>query len=156
MMAEADKTECHLSASTYTNVIIACARAHRPLEAESAVQSLESHGPNCADISAYSALMSAWATVGRWEAALRTLGRMRAAKLEPNVVTWTALVTACGKGGRPDIGEEVMTQMRGVGCEPNVVTWTALINGYAKRGEWEEAERVWEEMCAQGGLPNEV
>ena len=101
---------------------------------------------------------------GAWE----VVGRMRAAGVEPNVVTWTALVDAyskaqvggAGGGADPKGAWDVITAMREAGCEPNVVTWTAVMDAcanarLASAGGGADVDGAWAAVQAmkQSGVP---
>ncbi|CAI5494857.1 unnamed protein product [Closterium sp. Naga37s-1] len=115
----------------------------QPVPALLLLDRLDSHpSPDLyADVAAYTAAISACASVGQWENAIRLLTRMqqqpigkemgrngkassmpklevrgkqevlRKPAVRPNVVTWTAVMSACATAGRADVAREVLRRM---------------------------------------------
>ncbi|CAI5495685.1 unnamed protein product [Closterium sp. Naga37s-1] len=115
----------------------------QPVPALLLLDRLDSHpSPDLyTDVAAYTAAISACASVGQWENAIRLLTRMqqqpigkemgrngkassmpklevrgkqdvlRKPAVQPNVVTWTAVMSACAMAGRADVAREVLRRM---------------------------------------------
>ena len=58
----------------------------------------------------------------------RVMRDMRAAKQEPDVMTWSTLMNAHAGKGDADACERVMRDMRAAKQEPDVMTWNTLMN----------------------------
>jgi pentatricopeptide repeat domain-containing protein 1 len=79
---------------------------------------------------------------------------MRAAGVQPTVITYNALISAYEKGAQWERAKAAFEEMKAVGVQPTVITYSALISAYGKGAQWERARATFEEMRAVGVQPD--
>jgi pentatricopeptide repeat protein len=79
---------------------------------------------------------------------------MRAAGIQPEVVTWNPLVKAHVDKSDVAGARAVMEEMRVAGVNPDKVTWNTLLTAYVDKSDIAGARAVMEEMRAAGANPD--
>ena len=64
---------------------------------------------------------------------------MRAAGVQPNVISFNAAISACEKGGQCERALALLGDMRAAGVQPDVISFSAAISACEKGGQWELA-----------------
>ncbi|TFJ80571.1 hypothetical protein NSK_007998 [Nannochloropsis salina CCMP1776] len=147
---------------TYNTLISACAKGHRPRDAQRLVKELEGEGGRIVpSLVTYNSLLAALAQAGQWKEAMRVLQTLQRKNLRPDVITYTSLIQACSKARPSQVKKalyylELMKEAREGGGEvtPDAVAYAAAIEACARGGPnagWgETALRLFEEMQERG------
>jgi pentatricopeptide repeat domain-containing protein 1 len=80
---------------------------------------------------------------------------MKAAGVQPTVITYSAVISACEKGAQWQRAVEVFEEMETARVKPDDITYNALISACEKGAQWERAVEVFEEMKAAGVQPTD-
>ncbi|EFJ07723.1 hypothetical protein SELMODRAFT_448320 [Selaginella moellendorffii] len=88
-----------------------------------------------------------------WKDAEDVFRKLQAAKLDPDVFSYTALVNAYAKARRAECAHAAFDDMIAAGIRPTQVAYNALINAYAKCKDPEGARAVLKQMKQNGCTP---
>lgn len=76
------------------------------------------------------------------EVAEEWLGRMQAAGLSPNLVSYSTVIAAYARTAQPDDALRVLREMQRVAITPDVVTYNAVIDAHARAGRLHQANAL--------------
>ncbi|KAI9180509.1 hypothetical protein LWI28_005497 [Acer negundo] len=114
----------------------------------------------CIDVYAYTSLITAYASNGRYGEAVMLFKKMEEEGCKPTLITYNVILKVYGKRGmpwneimalvgvalcmkrqlrRPKEAMEVLREMDTKGCLPSIVTYNSLISAYARDGLLKEA-----------------
>ena len=113
------------------------------------------HRATLSDLKYFTSSITALGRDGRWEESLATFEKLKAAGLQPSIITYSALISALGKGRQWARALSTFAELKAAGLEPNVITYSALISALEKGGQWEQALATFAELRAAGLQPNE-
>ena len=88
--------------------------------------------------------------------ALCLLAQMPAARVIPNVLSFSAGISACEKGGQWQMALCLLAQMPAARVIPNVLSLNAGISACEKGGEWQMALCLLAQMPAATVIPNAI
>eukprot|EP00241_Pyramimonas_parkeae_P017709 CAMPEP_0114278110 /NCGR_PEP_ID=MMETSP0059-20121206/1160_1 /TAXON_ID=36894 /ORGANISM="Pyramimonas parkeae, Strain CCMP726" /LENGTH=878 /DNA_ID=CAMNT_0001398283 /DNA_START=370 /DNA_END=3007 /DNA_ORIENTATION=- len=98
----------------------------------------------------YSAVISGLQTQGQWQLALKTLHRMQAAGIPPDVVLYSSVVASLEKDGQWETALEVYRAMTAHGIKPNTHTYSSLISALAKAHQLDLVKETFALMMSEG------
>ncbi|KAL2930060.1 hypothetical protein RDABS01_035470 [Bienertia sinuspersici] len=109
------------------------------------------------DVYAYTAMVSACASNGRYREAVRVFRKMEDVGCKPTLVTYNVILNVYGKMGMPWIKiTEIMDNMKRDGIAPDLYTYNTLISCCRRGSLYEEAAKTFEEMKLAGFVPDKV
>ena len=106
----------------------------------------------------FSALMIAYGKGGQWERALAKFEALKAAGMQPNVITYNSLISVLGAGGMWEKALSKFDELRVAGLQPTVITYSALISALSTGGEpqWLRALVLFDQMLSAGIPPSSL
>ncbi|XP_058102414.1 pentatricopeptide repeat-containing protein At2g13600-like [Magnolia sinica] len=90
----------------------------------------------------WNGMISGFAKSGKLREAHRLLGKVRMAKLKPDVISWTAVLSGYIKSGNADTALEILCQMWQSGVRPDPIAITAASTACAKLGMLESGKEI--------------
>ena len=123
---------------SYNTLLLACARAEKPAEAEAAFAQLLAAGLQPNQVS-YSTVLNAHAKAADGKAAQAWLDRMAAAGLKPDVVSYNTVCSAHAKRGDAAAALRCVERMRREAVEVTPTTHAILIHALTTAGELDAA-----------------
>ncbi|KAL5223270.1 hypothetical protein ABZP36_027983 [Zizania latifolia] len=149
---------CRSTVSTFNTLIKGYGIAGRPEESQRVFDMMASEaGSVRPNLTTYNILVKAWCDAGRLEEAWLVVAGMRAAGVEPDVVTYNTLASAYARNFETWKAEGLIVEMaQQAGLRTSERTWGIIVGGYCREGRLEEAFRCVSQMKDAGVLPNVI
>ncbi|KAG0589996.1 hypothetical protein KC19_1G062500 [Ceratodon purpureus] len=136
------KDEAKPDARLYNLMIHTYGKARKFSEQQSLFRRMKGSGVPMTAVT-FNSLMAFQKTVEDAEACLR---HMQAAKIKPDVITYTGLINAYSKARRVEEAQAVFREMVASGIKPSRTAYNTLLDAYARCKEVEGAESLFKKM----------
>ncbi|KAJ7946134.1 Pentatricopeptide repeat-containing protein [Quillaja saponaria] len=109
------------------------------------------------DVYAYTSLITACASNGRYREAVTVFDKMEEEGCKPTLITYNVILNVYGKMGMPwNKIRAVVEGMKSDGVAPDLYTYNTLISCCRRGSLYKEAVEVFEEMKLKGFTPDKV
>ena len=133
------------------------ANLQQAVEAAEVATALEGLGlEGLRDAKEFNMAIAAWARARRPARAVALLQQMRAAGVQPAILSFNLAISACGKGALWEEALALLKEMGSCGLEPDVISYNSAISACEKVGRWQEALALLDEMHARGPEPDVI
>ncbi|XP_010915815.1 uncharacterized protein [Elaeis guineensis] len=146
---------CRPTTSTFNTLIKGYGIVGKPEESQNLFHMMSLEDNARPSQKTYNILIKAWCDQQNLTEAWNVVYKMRAAGLQPDVVTYNTIARAYAKNGDTRRAEELILEMQ-ANQHPNERTWAIIIGGYCKEGNMKDALRCVHQMKDNGVLPNVI
>ncbi|KAH0934281.1 hypothetical protein HID58_011398 [Brassica napus] len=153
---QAKGRKCKPNSSTYNSVIMMLMQEGQHERVHEVYSEMCNEGDCFPDTVTYSAVISSYDKLSRYDSAIRLFDEMRENNLEPTEKIYTTLLGVYFKVGEVEKALDLFEEMRREGCLPSVYTYTELVKGLGKAGRVEEAYGLYKNMVRDGLSPDVV
>ncbi|KAL1199426.1 Pentatricopeptide repeat-containing protein [Cardamine amara subsp. amara] len=153
---QAKGRKCKPTSSTYNSVILMLMQEGQHEKVHEVYTEMCNEGDCFPDTITYSALISSYEKLGRYDSAIRLLEEMKDNCMQPTEKIYTTLLGIYFKVGKVEKALDLFEEMKQAGCSPTVYTYTELIKGLGKAGRVEEAYGLYKNMLRDGLTPDVV
>ncbi|KXS18192.1 hypothetical protein M427DRAFT_223758 [Gonapodya prolifera JEL478] len=147
------RTPTPLDEDNFAGIIRAHARLGNPAAAQHAFD-LMYHAGLTPNLPAFNALLHAYSLAGDVRSTARTFRLLRAAGVEPDVVSYCCLIRSCVESERDKLPAAfaLYDEMKRRGVHPDLATFTTLIAGCVRAGNHTRAWRTFDHARTDAGL----
>ncbi|OIV92593.1 hypothetical protein TanjilG_07584 [Lupinus angustifolius] len=145
-----------LNGSSIAVIINILGKANKVSSAASLLLTLQNDGIQI-DVYAYTSLITAYATNGRYREAVNVFNKMQQEGCTPTLITFNVILNVYGKMGMPwSKIIALVDAMKRDGVPPDLYTYNTLISCCRRGSLYEEAVQLFDEMKLAGFRPDKV
>lgn len=148
--------KCKPTATTYNTLILMLMQEGHHEKIHELYNEICSEGNCSPDTITYSALISAFGKLERYDFAFRLFDEMKENGLQPTAKIYTTILGMYFKLNKVEAALGLVEEMKGKGCAPTVFTYTELIRGLGKVGRVDDAYSLFLNMSKDGCKPDVV